>query len=289
VPRLLKSVLGLTVDGLGGSRLTAAPESSRRTAASCTQAVGGSTGGAVGAFPANGLNSSLITLARTVEIVGGGVAVLGAAGCTATNAGVLWALDSVEAVAAVAGTTTLGVEGEAFVGGVLTTWLAATVPLSVAAEEADEFAVTPVDVDDDRPDSDVLCLGVTSEPVVWPVVVRIGVGAASALAPDDAADTGCVAALGVDDWPRPAPVLPEIFEPLFAPPVLTTTPGAAEVVDPVDVDADVEPDPVDVLVPVDEPAEVFADPEPEPFADEPDEFDEVEDDPPEAGAAQATP
>src|ERR1700737_2937957 len=179
-----------------------------------------------------------------------------------------------------------GVDSKVFVGGVFTTaWLAVTVPLSVAAEEADESAVTPVDVDDDRPDSDVLCFGVTSEPVVLPAV-WVGVDAVSALASDDAVpDAGCVAA--------PVPALLEVSEPFFAPPVLTTAPGAAEVVDPVDVDPAVDPDPVDVPVLVEEPAEVVADPEPEPLADESDEFevdpDDVDDDPPEGGAAPATP
>jgi hypothetical protein len=239
----------------------------------------------------------LTTLARTVETLGG-VAVLGVAGCIVTSAfgatGVLWALDNVDAVVAAAGTTTLGVDSKVFVAGVFTTtWLAVTVPLSVAAEEADESAGTPVDVDDDRPDSDVLCFGVTSEPVVLPAV-WVGVNAVSALASDDAVpDAGCVAALGVDWRSRAGPALLEVSEPFFAPPVLTTAPGAAEVVDPVDVDAAVDPDPVDVPVLVEEPAEVVADPEPEPLADESDEFkvdpDDVDDDPPEAGAAHATP
>ena len=234
--------------------------------------MGGSTGGVVGVFPANGFNIWSITPATTVDRLGAGVAALGVAGCVVTSAvdavvaaGVLWALDTVDAVVAVVGTTTLGVDSEVLVGAVVaTTWLAATVPPPVAPEEApdeaDEFAVTPADVD----------------------VVRFGA----------TPDAGCLATIGFDWRPWPTPTIPKkVFEPLFAPPVLTTAPGAAELVAPVDVDVDA--DPVDVPVPVDEPAEVFADAAPEPLADEPDAFevdpDDVEDDPPEAGAAQATP
>ena len=73
------------------------------------------------------------------------------------------------------------------------------------------------------------------------------------------------------------PALRDVLEPVCAPPLLTTMPGADDVVDPVDVERAVDPDPVDVLVLVEEPAEVFADP------------DDVEDDPPESGSAHATP
>ncbi|MDH6246989.1 hypothetical protein [Mycobacterium sp. OTB74] len=146
--------------------------------------------------------------------------------------------DSVAAVVTVVGTTAVKV----FVGGALTTiWLAVTVALSVAAEEADESSFTPADADDERPDAATLRFGVATEAAVLPVI--------------------CV---GVD----------ALFEPLFAPPVPTSTPGAAEDVAP--ADADVDPDP-----------------DPEPLPDEPDELevdpDDVEDDPPEAGAPQATP
>jgi hypothetical protein len=125
-------------------------------------------------------------------------------------------------------------------------------------------------------------------------VVRVGVGAASVLASDDAPNAGRLARIGCDSRPRSAPTIPkEVFEPVVAPPVPTTTPGVAALAAPVDVDADVDPDPVDVPVLVDEPAEVFADPEPVPPADEPDEFEvdpaDVEDDPPAVGAAHATP
>ena len=97
----------------------------------------------------------------------------------------------------------------------------------------------------------------------------------------------------MDCWPPVVPALRDVLEPVCAPPLLTTMPGADDVVDPVDVERAVDPDPVDVLVLVEEPAEVFADPEPEPLAGEPDEFeadpDDVEDDPPESGSAHATP
>jgi hypothetical protein len=79
-----------------------------------------------------------------------------------------------------------------------------------------------------------------------------------------------------------------VLEWVCAPPVLTTTPGVADVVAPVDVEAALDPDPVEGCVLVEEPVVVFADPEPdaplvaEPLADEPDEFEE-------AGWAQAIP
>lgn len=271
IPSLNMSV-GLTVIGPAGSRLTAAPESSRRTAASCTQDVGESTG-AAGAFPADGFNTSLITVARMVKRLGGGGVALGVVGCTVTSAfGVTTALfavgtdDSVDTVVAVVDTAARGVDTNALAEGVLTaTWLGATLLLGPVAvwEGLGEFAPALADLDDDRPRPDVLCVGASS------------------------------------DCPAPAvPALPDVLELFSAPPVLTTTPGEADVVAPVDVEAAVDPDPVDVGVLVEDPVEVFADPEPvdepvvlevlvappvpEPLADEPDEFEE-------AGWAHASP
>ena len=159
--------------------------------------VGGSTGTA-GAFPANGFITSLITLARTVETVGGGVAALGVAGRIVTSAfgvtTVLFAVDTddrLDTVVAVGDTAALGFDSKVVVeGGLTTTSLAATVlpgpALSVAVgEEPGEFAGTSADVDGDRSDPDVLCFGVTSDPVALPVV-SVGVDAVSALASDDA-------------------------------------------------------------------------------------------------------
>jgi len=89
------------------------------------------------------------------------------------------------------------------------------------------------------------------------------------------------------------PALRDVLEPVCAPPILNTTPGADVVVDPVEVEGAVDPVRVDVPVLVEEPAGVFGDPELEPLAGEPDEFeadpDDVEDDPPESGVAHATP
>ncbi|MBV8350187.1 MAG: hypothetical protein JOZ49_22550 [Mycolicibacterium sp.] len=68
----------------------------------------------------------------------------------------LGALDGVDAVVAVVGTTTLGVVSNVFVGSVVATWLAATVlpgPALPVAAEPDELALTPTD--DDWPDSDL--------------------------------------------------------------------------------------------------------------------------------------
>ena len=159
--------------------------------------VGGSSGGAAGAFPANGFINSLTTLARTVKTPVGGVAALGVAGCIVTSdfgaATVLFAVDTddrLDTVVAVGDTAALGFDSKVVVeGGLTTTSLAATVlpgpALSVAVgEEPGEFAGTLADVDGDRSDPDVLC-GVTSAPVVLPVV-SVGVDAVWALASDDA-------------------------------------------------------------------------------------------------------
>ena len=167
--------VGLTLIGLGGSRLMAAPESCRRTAASSAQVAGGSTGGAAGVFLANGFNISLITWARAVATLGAGLA-FGVAGCGVTVAlGVTRALcavdtdDSVEAVVAVCGTATLGVGSEVAVDGVFTTTsVVAPVPLFVpAGRDAGDRGITPIGLDDDRA---LLGRGVASAPVVSPVL-----------------------------------------------------------------------------------------------------------------------
>jgi hypothetical protein len=306
IPSLNVSV-GLTVIGPAGSRLTAAPESSRRTAASCTHVLGESAG-AGGAFPANGFNTPLIKLARMVKMLGGGGAALAVAGCIVTTASgatdVLSAAvdtdDGVDTVVAFGDTGALGVDTKVFVDGVFTTtWLAATASLGPAlsvpvGEEPGEFAPTLADVDD-RSDSGLL-RGVTSAPVVLPVVT-FGVEVVWSLACDEAADVD-VAAVGIDWCARPVPTLPGVLALFFAPPILSTTPGPANVVDPVDVETPVNPDPGDVWVPVEGPVEVFADPEvvdepavlelpvallvPELLVDEPEEFED-------AGSAHAIP
>jgi hypothetical protein len=79
-----------------------------------------------------------------------------------------------------------------------------------------------------------------------------------------------------------------VFRCVCEPRVVTPPPGAADVVAPVEGEAALDPDPVEVCVLVAEPFGVFADPEPdsplvpEPLEDEPDEFEE-------AGWAQAIP
>jgi hypothetical protein len=243
--------------------------------------VGGSTG-AVGELPAdgfNGLNTSLITVAMMVKRLGGGGVALGVVGCTVTSAFgvatvlfVVGANDCVDTVVAVVDTAASGADTGPLVKGVLTTtWLAAAVLLGLVAawEEPGEFAPALADLAGDRPRPDVL----------WVVASS--------------------------DCPAPAvPALLDVLELFCAPPVLTTTPGEADVVAPVDVEAAVDPDAVDVGVvgvdPVDpaDPVVLFADPEPldgpvvlevlvappvpEPLADEPDEFEE-------AGWAHAVP
>jgi hypothetical protein len=162
--------------------------------------VGGSPG-AAGAFPAKGLNTSLITLARTVE-TRGGVAALGVVGCIMTPAlGVTSVPDAVDTVVAVDAPATLGFDSKGLVEGVFTTAsLAATVLLAAmlfvaAGEEPGEFAGTTADVDDDRPDPHVLC-GVTSA-LVDLGAVSIGLDAVGATSSDDASDAGG-SAVGVD-------------------------------------------------------------------------------------------
>ena len=159
--------------------------------------VGGSTGGAAGAFPANGFITSLITLARTVETVGGGVAALGVAGCIVTSAfgvtTVLFAVDTDDSStpsSRLATAAALGFDGKVVVeGGLTTTSLAATVlpgpALSVAVGEelVSSLARRPTwTATGPIPTSYV---GVTSEPVALPVV-SVGVDAVSALSSDDA-------------------------------------------------------------------------------------------------------
>jgi len=66
--------------------------------------------------------------------------------------------------------------------------------------------------------------------------------------------------------PATVPRLPSssnVFPCVCESPVLTTRPGAADVVAPVDVEAALDPDPVEVCVLVEEPVGVFTDPEPE--------------------------
>ena len=71
IPLTVSMSVGLTVIGFGWSRLTAAPDSCRRTAASSIQDNGGSGVGAFGAVPANGLNTSPSTAANSWAHVGG--------------------------------------------------------------------------------------------------------------------------------------------------------------------------------------------------------------------------
>jgi hypothetical protein len=178
--------VGLTVIVLGGSRLTAARESCRRTAASVIHDNGDSGVGAFGAVPANGFNISLTRVARAVATLGAGFAAFGVAGCVVTIAlGVTRELRAVDTddnleVLAVCGTTSLGVGSEVAVDGVLTTTsLVAPVPLFVpAGEEAGELGIKPVRLDDDR---SLLGRGVASAPVVLRVLC-VGFWV---LAPDD--------------------------------------------------------------------------------------------------------
>jgi hypothetical protein len=117
--------------------------------------VGGSTGTA-GAFPANGFNTSLITLARTL---GGGVAALGVAGRIVTSAcgvtTVLFTVDAdhrVDTVVTAGDTAALGFDSKVVAEGVFTTTLLAPTvllgpALSVAAgEEPGEFVSTLADM-----------------------------------------------------------------------------------------------------------------------------------------------
>lgn len=104
-------------------------------------------------------------------------------------------------------------------------------------------------------------------------------------------EADCVAGGEVDWWEL---MVPHDLQLVRAPPLLTATPGAADFVDPVDVEAPLDPCPADVSVL--EPGWVFAGPEAvepaaapfsEPLPAEVDEFEvdpeDVEDDPPAAG------
>ena len=142
--------VGLTVVGLGGSRLTAAPVSSRRTAASANHKVGGSTG-AVGEFPASGFNTLLIRFAIRFDIrtrLGAGVA----------DCAVMTAVgdDDVDTGVVVLGAVTPGVDSRLGVtdGVFTTTGSVATAPFvsvfsgTAVEDDAVEFAAELADVDD---------------------------------------------------------------------------------------------------------------------------------------------
>src|SRR5215208_3180792 len=96
---------------------------------------GESTGGGVGVLPENGRNILLTKVAMTVKSLGAGAAAFGVADCVVTIA-VGWELcavnadDSVDAVVAVSGATTLGLGIEASTGGVfISTSLVAVAPV----------------------------------------------------------------------------------------------------------------------------------------------------------------
>jgi hypothetical protein len=167
---------GLTLIGFVAAELTAAPESSRRAAASSTQLVGGSTAGAVGEVPASGFKIRLTIVARAVKTLRTGVAAVGVAGCVVTiRLGVRRELcavdtdDSVEVVVAACVTATLEVGSEVAVDRVFaTTLLVAPVALFVpAGEESGELGATWVGLDDDR---SLLRCCVAATPVVLPVL-----------------------------------------------------------------------------------------------------------------------
>jgi hypothetical protein len=267
--------VGLTVVGLGWSRLVAAPESSRRTAASSTKAAGESAGGAVGVFPANGLNIWLTIAAKAVETLWAGAAAFVVADCVVT----VDTDDSVEAVLAVCNLTTVGTGSEVTVDSVFTTtsWVAPLLLFAPAGKETDELGITPVGLDHDP---FLVCWGVAS-PAMLPVLcVSFG-----PLECDDVCDPdasllipGGSCGLGVeaDRW---APRMPANVRRL-----VRALPSS-----PCDVEAAVDPDGVKVLIRPKGPAGAFFadfDPDapliPEPLADETDESWE-------SGSAQAIP
>jgi hypothetical protein len=169
--------------------------------------------------------------------------------------------DSVEAGVVARPANTRGLDSQAVRDGAFTTTsLAATVLLgstffeTAVGEDADELAVRladvddlpRMDVDDDPPGTDV-----DDDPLGTDVV-----GGSDASAPV-VSPVLCVA---VDCLPPAVPALPDVLELVCAPPVLTTTPGGADLVDCGDVEAAFDADPGDVLVLVDESAEVCVDP-----------------------------
>jgi hypothetical protein len=129
IPSLNVSV-GLTVIGPVGARGAAAPVSSRRTAPTCTQAIGESTG-AAGAFPVNGLkipSTALTSTARTLGVV----VALGVAGTVATRA---------LGVAGTVATRTLGVAGTVATRALGLTTLVGLADLDTVATAGDTAAL----------------------------------------------------------------------------------------------------------------------------------------------------
>ena len=130
---------GLTVIGLGGSRLTAAPESCRRAAASIIHDNGDSGVGAFGAVPANGLNTSPRTaanrLGRFTDTEAVGAAFMANSGALRMRGGV-HSDDWVGTGGAVSAARPAAARGDAsqslIVGALLTNWLATTLSVSAS-------------------------------------------------------------------------------------------------------------------------------------------------------------
>jgi len=209
--------------------LATAPDSSRRSAASSTKVAGWSTGGVVGVVPADGRNTRFTTVARTLATLWVGCAAFGVADCGVTIAlritGKFFTMDtsgSVEGVLAICGTATVGFSNEVTVDCAFTTTsLIASLPLVVLAEiEAD--GSRSVKLDRNR------------------FLLGCGVVDVDPLVPDADCGAGVVA----DRW------APSMSANVFRP--VRELPSS-----PCDVEAAVDPDRVEVLMPPKGPAGVF--------------------------------
>jgi hypothetical protein len=145
------ATIELAVIDFAGSELAAAPEISRRAAASSIHEAGDSAG-AVGEFPANGSNTSFSRFAvrfatvTAIEAAGARGAVMTAVG-SADTAGALDADDIVERDVVALGAVPPEVDVAADVsdGDATTTWLAETVPVfsvlsAAVADDTGELA-----------------------------------------------------------------------------------------------------------------------------------------------------
>jgi hypothetical protein len=260
----------------------------------------GESAGAAGPFPANGFNITLTKFTTTLDaglvrpadaVTGATVVAVGIDNSALDVTSRLVAADgddSVETGVAARPANTRGLDSQALMDGTFTaTSLAAGLLLGST------FFATAV-----REDAGltISLAGVASLPLVPLVPVS-----------DDASDVdsaaGCAevdrfvavesSELALGCWPPAAPEPPDEPELVCAPPVLTTSPSGADLVARSVVETASESDPDGaLLLPVDECEELWVDPgapaEPDSPAGAVD-SDDVDDEPAEAGSAEATP
>jgi hypothetical protein len=276
------------------------PKSSRRAAAVRTHAVGESAGAAGPLpFPANGFNMLLTKFTTTLDtgLDGPADTVTGAtdvAVCIDNSAldvtSPLVAVDgdnTVETGVAARPANTRGLDSQALRDGTFTTAsLAAGVVLGAT------FFETAVGEDAGLT---IPLAGVASSPLA--PLVPVSDDASDVDLAAGCAEVDCVVAvefseMAVDCWSPAAPALPDGPELVCAPPVLTTSPGGADLVARWVVETAPESDPDGVLLRVDEFEELCVDPGARVEPDSPAEAvdsDDVDDEAAEAGSAEATP